>query len=230
MQRRSAALGVLSALLAAGTMLAPGLAGIAGAANGGAGAPDVPASNSGGSPGGQSILCTVTAPPAGGTQTCGGVTVTDGSTSGGLSISFSTRAGPSCAVAPALTVSFVDGTTHQGLSGALSPAVAISYANAAIVAGETVLAYDGASGGWVLPPSGAVVSASASTGVVHASFTANGSIAVEGSTCGSAIAGATTAVTGKPFLGEGLVAMVLVLGGGLALAVVVRRRRPADIG
>ncbi len=193
----------------------------AGAASGGAGAPDVPAINGGGSPGGASVLCTVTAPPAGGTETCSGVTVTVGPTTDGLSIAFSTSAGPSCAAAPALSVSFVDPTTNQA-AGPLSATV--TYANGSITAGETILVFDSASGGWVLPPSGAVSSGSTSAGKAQASLTGSGALAVETANCSSAISGATVPVTGKPFLGEELLAGGLIFGGLLALGIVLLRR------
>jgi hypothetical protein len=162
-QRRVAAVGAVIGLLAGcASLLATGTAGAAG---GGAGAPDVPTSNTGGTPSGSNVLCTVTAPAAGGTETCSGVTVTVGATTDGLQIVFSTSAGPACAVAPALSISFVDPVTNQA-AGTLSPAASVSYANSSIGAGQTVLVYDPASGGWVLPPSGSVSSASTSAGVV----------------------------------------------------------------
>ncbi|HEY1829553.1 MAG TPA: hypothetical protein VGG38_04840 [Acidimicrobiales bacterium] len=196
----------------------------AGAATGGSGAPDTPASNGTGSgdPGGESVLCTVTAPAAGGTQSCSGVSVTEGATTDGLTIVFSTGTGPSCAVAPALTVAVTDPSTGAAYTGTLS--LSVTYTHSGIDTGQTVLAFDGSSGGWVLPPSGSVSSGATAAGAVTANLTGDGSFVVDAATCSSAIAGATVAVTGKPFRAEEYLAGALVGGGLLALGLVLRRR------
>jgi hypothetical protein len=196
----------------------------AGAANGGAGAPDVPVSNGGGTPSGGSVLCTVTVPAAGGTVTCSGVTVTEGPTTKGLSIVLSTSTGPVCSVGPALSASFVDPTTGLAVSGPLSTPVTVTLANGNIASGQTVLVYDSSSGEWVLAPSGAVSSGSASGGSVSGVLTGNGAFVATTSNCSAAIPGATLAVTGKPFFVEELMAGGLIVGGALTLGIVLRRR------
>jgi hypothetical protein len=198
----------------------------AGAASGGAGAPDVPVANGGGTPSGQSVLCTISIPAAGGGGTCSGVKVAAGPTTDGLSVVISVGAGPSCAVGQAIGVSFVDPVTNLA-AAALTPPATITYTDSAITTSDSVLVYDSASGGWVLPPSGGVSGGSTSAGSVSASMTADGSFVADASTCSSAIGGATVAVTGKPFRGEEWAAGLLIAGGVVALVLALRRRRPA---
>jgi hypothetical protein len=124
-------------------------------------------------------------------------------------------------------VSFIDPSTSQTYAGVLSPPVTISYAASGVTAGETVLVYNASSGEWVLPPSGDVQTGTTAAGTINASLTGDGTFAAE-KTCPSAIAGATVAVTGKPFLGEEILAGALIFGGMAALGLVRRRRAAAQ--
>lgn len=216
---------LLGSLLVAGALALAGGVAPAGAASGGAGAPDVPVANGGGTPSGQAILCTLSIPAAGGSATCSNVTVTAGATTDGLSVVISDGAGPSCAVGQAIGVSFVDPVSNQ--PSTLPQPATVTATNGAISGSDSVLVFDAATDSWVLPPSGGVSGGSSGAGSVSATLTGNASFVADAASCSSAIAGATVAVTGKPFLGEELLAGVLVAGGGLVLVLALRRRRPA---
>jgi hypothetical protein len=195
------------------------------AANGGSGAPDVPPINLGGTPGGSTVLCTFQVAPAGGTVGCSGISVTVGPTTGGVQVVLSSGLGPACTVTPAIGVAFFDPTTSQKFTGTFNAPVSVTYTNGAVEAGETVLIFDSATGQWIPAPSGTVTSASTSDGKVTLSATGTATFSVQSEVaCGAEIPGATVVTTGKPFLGESLLAGGLMIGGLLTLLVIVRRR------
>jgi hypothetical protein len=195
------------------------------AATGGIGAPDVPPINIGGTPGGQNVLCTLNVPPAGGTVNCSGIAVTLPSTTNGLQVVFSSGAGPSCSLTPGVAVTFYDPVTSVKFAGTFNPPATVKYANTAVEAGETVVIYNPATGKWTAAPSGVVTAASTGDGTVSLTTSGDPTFAVLSSSGSCApIPGATVATTGKPFLGEGLLAGGLVLGGSAALWMIVRRR------
>jgi hypothetical protein len=191
------------------------------AATGGSGSPESPVVNVQGTPGGQSVLCTIPVPAAGGTIGCSGIAVTLGTGLDGLELVLSSGPAPSPAVTPAITIGFYHISTGLKFSGSFTPPVSVTYTNSAVTAGERVLVYVASTGTWVSPPSGLISSASTSAGKVTLTVTGDPTFYVPG----SAIAGATVPVTGKPFLGEGLVAIALVMG-GLSVLMMVMRRRP----
>jgi hypothetical protein len=192
------------------------------AAPGGGGAPDTPLLNTGGSPGGGTIVCTVAVPPAGGTVTCPGLVVTLPAGLTGLNLVLSTESGPACAVTPGVTLGLYSATTGAKYSGSFSPPATATYSDSSITAGETIVVYNPATGTWGPAPAGLISSATAGAGSITVTLTGDPTFAVEGA-CG-AVPGATVAVTGEPFVGEGILAGVLVAA-GLALMWLTWRRR-----
>ena len=198
---------------------------VAAAATGGAGAPDVPPTNIGGSPAGSTILCTDQVPAAGGTVGCSGISVTVGTTPDGVQVAFTSATGPSCSVTPAIGVSFYDPVTGVAYAGTFSTPSTVSYTNSAVTAGETVLIYNSSTATYSAAPAGNVTAASTTAGAVHLTVSGSASFTVQqAGACSSSITGASLAFTGEPFLGEGLLAGLLLLMGLGGLLVVVRRR------
>jgi hypothetical protein len=199
------------------------------AATGGPGAPDVPPVNIGGTPAGSTVLCTQQVGPGGGTVGCSGVTVTVGTTASGVQVVLTSATGPACSVTPGIGVSFFDPTSGQSFTGPFGSPVSVSYANASVTAGETVLVYNAATASWTAAPAGNIASASTTAGQVNLTVTGSASFSVQkAGACSASIVGATLAVTGEPFLGEGILAGGLLALGLSGLLIALRRRpRPA---
>jgi hypothetical protein len=111
------------------------------------------------------------------------------------------------------------------------PAITVTVTSPSITAGSTV---DIVTGSGVQSVSGAAVTNGSATFTITsdptveivAATTATAAATSAGSSSG-AIAGATSGQTGKPFLLEGMVAVALVVIGGLMLVGLRLRRRPA---
>lgn len=125
--------------------------------------------------------------------------------------------GPAPAVVPvgdALVLQFgvnfcVNGVKYQGT---ISPPVTVTVSNPAIHPGQTLFIQEGSS----LVP----VQATISNGSLVVTVTSDPNfvlVAASAAPGATAIPGATTVVTGKPFLGEGLIAGGLVLLGSMLL-------------
>jgi hypothetical protein len=123
--------------------------------------------------------------------------------------------GPAPAVVPvgdALVLQFgvnfcVNGVKYQGT---ISPPVTVTVSNPAIHAGQTLFLQEGST----LVPAQATIS----NGSLVVTVTSDPDfVLVAASTGATVIPGATSVVTGKPFLGEGLIAGGLVLLGSMLL-------------
>jgi hypothetical protein len=206
----------VSVLAAAGALAFPAVA----LAASGTGAPYGPTITVTGTPGGQTVLCTIPVPAAGGTIGCDNINVTVPAGYDGLELVLSDGPAPSPAITPAITIGFYYIATGVKYTGTFVPPVTVVYTNSAVTAGDAVLVYVPSTGQWVPPPSGLIASATTSNGEVTLTVTGDPTFYVPG----SAIVGATVPVTGKPFLAEGLLAGGLLVGGILVLGVALRRR------
>ena len=120
---------------------------------------------------------------------------------------------------------FFDPVTGVPYTGTFTSPSTITYSNSAVTAGETVLVYNSSTATWSAAPAGNVTAASTTAGAVNLTVNGSASFSVQkAGACTSSITGASLAFTGKPFLGEGILAASLVTLGLGGLLVVFRRR------
>lgn len=130
----------------------------------------------------------------------------------------SVDAGTDSTVVSDFSVSVLDPNTGAPLTGPFNPAITLTISDPSIAAGQTVLVVTGP--GQVTTASGAQVT----QGQAVVTFTTDPNFAVV-STSTTPVLGATSAVTGKAFLGEGLAGGGLIVAGGIGLFFALRRRR-----
>ena len=224
--RRLARFGGAVAIAAVVALSLPGAAAMA--ASPGAGASGGGGGGGGGLPAFNSTTCpTITVPGSGGAATCNGVTVTIptqttpgtcahiniGSTVnpvGGITVPNSPSG---YALAYAVTVTFTCADTGAKYTGTFAPQASVTVTNPAIQPGRPIFEYF--NGGWSQVTNATVTSGSATMTVPgdpqFVFFVPS-------------ISGATLAVTGKPVVGEGIVAGLLFALGALGVWRVSRRR------
>jgi len=171
------------------------------------------------------------------------VTVPSGSVPNGAEVVISTgtpstlNAGTGQTVVDDFSVALVDPDTGFKLSGPFSPPISMTISDPSITSGDSVVILFAP--GQAISVSDAVVT----QGQAVVTFTNDPNFAVVSSTTSTSTTGvvspplttpstpsgavpnATTVVTGEPFLGEALIAGLLVLAGGAVFATVWRRRR-----
>jgi hypothetical protein len=231
MRRQLARLGAMMALTAVVALALPAASAFGAAA--GPGASGGGSSGGGSAPTPNAIVCpTITVDSStGGSGTCDGVTVTvptqTSTTCPDIIATITVNPVGAIAVpnppsgyvqAYAVTVKFTCSSTGAVFTGTLSPAATVVVTNAAIAAGRPIFEYAG--GAWSQVTTATVTTGSATFTVpTDPQFVFYAPV----------IAGSTVAVTGKPVVGEGIVAGVLFALGLLGIWRATRRRR-APIG
>jgi hypothetical protein len=177
------------------------------------------------------------------------VTVPGGATTNGANVEISTgipdtiNAAPGNTVVADFSVALVDQSSGLKMAGPFTPPISLTITDPSILATDTVVMVTAP--GQTTTVSGATVAAGTATvtftndpnfAVISSAATATtptttpASPASPGSPASPsaatpAISGATSVVTGKPFLGEGLLASLLVLSGLVVFGTIVWRRR-----
>lgn len=117
-------------------------------------------------------------------------------------------------------VAITDPTTGAKFTGTFSPSATLTIQSSSIASGDVVEEMTSGAAGFTTVP-GTVVN-----GMVTLQFSTDPAFAVQaGSPSSGVVSGATTAQTGEPFLGEGILAGGLVLLGGAGLIATRRLRR-----
>jgi hypothetical protein len=133
------------------------------------------------------------------------------------------------------SVALVDPTTGEEMSGPFSSPISLTISDPSIAPGDSVVIVTApgqtttVSGAQVAQGDAVVTFTTDPNFAVVAAATSSTTTTVVGPTTPAApdsvVPGATSIVTGKPFLGEGLLAGLLVLAGGAVFATVAWRRR-----
>jgi len=178
-----------------------------------------------------SVVSSTTIQPSGGTAnaTIGNGTVTAtvpaGAFTGPVQLTVTDASGSSVAPPSGFTtaMTFGIGFYENGtkVTGTF-PAVTVTVSSPSIVAGSTVYLVTGSG---LQAVSGAVVKAGSATFTITSDPVVEMATPVSAAAGGTAIAGATSAQTGKPFFVEGLLAAALVAFGSLLLVALRLRRR-----
>jgi hypothetical protein len=189
--------------------------------------------------GGFTVACSQLIPTTGGTTSCKGgastftvnVPAADARSALQVVLSYGANVKQLACNIGAVTVSFFKAGTEQKVDGEFSAPVQMTIANSAITTKSKVLALAAATQTWVAPAlSTNVVNGTATAGLATFRVVGDATMIAQSTICSQAIAGATTALTGKPILGESVLGGTLVLGGLFALALLLRRRRLEGLG
>jgi hypothetical protein len=196
-----------------------------------------------------SIVTTQAVTNAGGTVTgsangaTAAVTVPTGATTNGANVEISTgipdtiNAGPGNTVVADFSVALVDQSSGVKMAGPFTPPISLTISDPSILATDTVVMVTAP--GQTTTVSGATVAAGSaivtfandpnfaviSSAAPATTPTTTPASPASPSAATPAISGATSVVTGKPFLGEGLLAGLLVLSGLVVFGTIVWRRR-----